>query len=196
MALFRRGRNTGDIERLMSIEGQLSRAEVEQLFELSKNVPFGAVIVEIGSYRGRSAITLALGAASRNNNIVYAVDPHIAFRGVFGAEFGPDDQAQMYRNLSTFLVGHRVCVVSLPSVNAARAWTEANIGLLWIDGDHTEEAVRNDLVAWYPYVLSGGVVAFHDNHGEGVKSVIGISQNTKKLVFQGEVDTLSWLSKP
>ena len=68
----------------MSIEGQMSVNEIRVLIELAKTLSANETIVEIGTYRGRSAIALALGAKLGNRNTVYAVDPHVAFRGVRG----------------------------------------------------------------------------------------------------------------
>lgn len=180
----------------MSIEGQLTSAEAGKLIDLAQAAPKGSAIVEIGSYRGRSTTALAFGALKGCAKSVYAVDPHLPFVGLYGARFGPEDQAALYNNLSRHGVGKIVHVVSLPSLQTARAWSDQNIGLLWIDGDHSVEAVLADVEAWYPHILPGAVVAFHDNHGEGVRSAIDSTQKYKQLSLEGEVDTLSWLSKP
>ena len=34
--------------------------------------------------------------------------------------------------------------------------------MLWIDGDHTYDAVRQDIDDWTPFVAIGGFAAFHD----------------------------------
>jgi predicted O-methyltransferase YrrM len=179
----------------MSVEGQLSKREAANLLELSQNLAADSVIVEIGTYRGRSTIALALGSLKGHNNVVYAVDPHHCFRGIYGAEFGPEDQAQLYRNLSRCAVGHIVSVVSLPSLHVALGWPKNNISFLWIDGDHTSEGVQADFHAWYPHVLKGGIIAFHDNYGEGVQSTIARACSERQLELEGEVDSMSWLRK-
>ena len=33
---------------------------------------------------------------------------------------------------------------------------------LFIDGDHSEEGVKRDIIGWLPVVKKGGIVAFHD----------------------------------
>jgi predicted O-methyltransferase YrrM len=183
------------LKRLMSIEGDLSEAEASELMLLAQQVPKGAVIVEIGSFRGRSTVALALGAMKGHENVVYAVDPHLQCVGIYGRRFGPEDQVAFYRNLVRYGVGRIVKVIGLPSVQAATCWPERNIGLLWIDGDHRAEAVRADLGAWYPHLLEIGVVAFHDSHGEGVQSAIHLASESKGLLVKGAVDTLTWLSR-
>jgi len=147
---------------VMLVEGQLRRVEALRLFECACSVPRDQCIVEIGSYRGRSATALALGASCGGGAFVYAVDPHDPFEGVLGGHFGPPDQEAMYRNLSWAGVGQWVKAVNLPSTMIASSWPHTNIGLLWIDGDHRYEAVRADIDLWYPHVVDGGIIALHD----------------------------------
>jgi len=185
-----------DIEKMldfvMSIEGQVQRAEAQILVQLASQVEKDTVIVEIGSYRGRSTIALAFGSRAGNRNRVYSVDPHDEFEGVYGGRFGPEDQAVLYRNISKSKVGDLVSIISLPSADVARAWSKSNIGLLWIDGDHRYEAVRADFNAWSRYLLPEAVVAFHDVDLPGVKRLIGELLQTDKLVKMGRIDQLAW----
>ena len=48
-----------------------------------------------------------------------------------------------------------------PSLEAAKNW-DGPIRLLFIDGDHSYESTRDDFLAWSPYVINHGWVAFHD----------------------------------
>lgn len=61
---------------VMGIEGQITRSEARVLADLTEEVPADSLIVEIGTYRGRSTIALAFGSLMHNKNRVYAVDPH------------------------------------------------------------------------------------------------------------------------
>jgi predicted O-methyltransferase YrrM len=152
------------VRRALSIEGMISDDEAIALMELASAVPSGACIVEVGSYRGRSASALALGA---NGAPVYAIEPHEAFEGIYGGQFGPADRRAFFRNLLRVGVVEKVRLVNLSSEVACQGWTHP-IGLLWIDGDHTVEGVRRDFESWAPFLQSGGVVAFHDaNDPEG-----------------------------
>jgi len=180
------------VEIAMSAEGQISGTEARKLIELARNVPAGTVIVEIGTFRGRSTIALALGAIAGNATRVYAVDPHVEFQGVFGGQFGPSDQAELYRNLVKARVGHIVAVVSLSSQAVAHAWTQKNVGLLWIDGDHRYPAVSADFHCWSRFVVPNGLVAFHDESAPGVKQLIGELVGKGRLLPAGNVEALSW----
>lgn len=186
--------NRNLLQIIMEIEGQISSEEAERLMDLASRISAENVIVEIGSYKGRSSIALAFGTMQKNGNRVYAVDPHVEYTGILGAVFGPGDQADLYKNIVEAGVGKVVTVVSLHSVCAAKSWTNQNIGLLWIDGDHSYNGVRADFEAWEPYVVKNGIVAFHDSQVDGVKKLIEELVLKDKIHPLGTVDTLSWFS--
>lgn len=176
----------------MSVEGQISREEAKTLLKLARQIPPGRVVVEIGAYRGRSTIALAFGSSLGNATRVYAVDPHVAFQGVLGGRFGPEDQEVLYQNLAKSGVGKIVAVVSLASKAVARCWSESNIGLLWIDGDHTYEAVCEDYNSWEPFIAADGIVAFHDTAVLGVQKFLSEMTQVNKIYLLGQTESLSW----
>lgn len=178
------------LEKVMSFEGQISQAEAQKLIELAQSTQPNTVIVEIGTYRGRSAIALAFGSLLGNHNRVYAIDPHIEFQGIFGGKFGIQDQAELYQNIVEAGVGHIVAVISLHSVEAAKSWSARNVGLLWVDGDHHYEAVRQDYEAWCPFLIEGGILAFHDSSTPGVKQLIDELVGEGKILPLEEVESL------
>jgi predicted O-methyltransferase YrrM len=180
---------------IMEIEGQISQEEARTLMTLARESAPDSAILEIGSFRGRSTIALAAGAMMSNRNRVYAVDPHDHFRGVLGGLFGPSDQAELYKNICASGLGEIIAVVSLPSTNAASGWPGDKIGLLWLDGDHRYSSVRADFDAWEPYVLKGGIIAFHDIQLEWVRQCVHELCSGGRILHRGAVDTLSWFVK-
>ena len=63
-----------------------------------------------------------------------------------------------------------ITTIVADSITAAKTFCETphSIDLLFIDGDHSEEATKNDIKAWLPFVKHGGIVVFNDftsNHG-------------------------------
>lgn len=148
-----------------SVEGWLARDEAALLIALAAAVPAGEAIVELGNYRGRSTVALALGARAGAGPQVTSVDPHHPFTGPRGGSFGPADQQHLYANLARCCVGDKVRVVGLDSTSVARAWSGPPVGLLFVDGDHRYEAVRADLDAWRPHLAvgSGGALVALDD---------------------------------
>jgi predicted O-methyltransferase YrrM len=188
-------RNRRILKAIMSIEGQITEAECLKLVELGRGCRQGSVIIEIGSFRGRSSAALAFGSLQGNGSRVYAIDPHADFVGVRGHTFGPIDQAAFYQNISRLGLGQIVSAVSLPARSAARAWTTRNIALLWIDGDHRYEAVHDDYHDWAPYLMNDAMVAFHDASLKGVDRLMTELVQAKELHLLGTVDELAWFRR-
>lgn len=141
-------------------EGMTRWEEMALLYELARGVERGC-IVEVGSYRGRSTVALARGSMEGHGVPVYAVDPQETFRGVLGGEFGPEDRGAFFQTMLESGSYRIVRLVNLRSEQAARGWTQP-IGLLWIDGDHTEGGVRDDWEGWSRHVIPGAPIVFDD----------------------------------
>lgn len=55
-----------------------------------------------------------------------------------------------------------VTVIKKNSIDAAKEVTDNSLDFVFIDADHTYNAVKEDLKAWVPKVRVGGIVAGHD----------------------------------
>ena len=51
------------IERATHLDGFTKRSELELLYALASSMPARAVVVEVGSFRGRSTVAIAAGLA-------------------------------------------------------------------------------------------------------------------------------------
>lgn len=149
-----------------SIEGQLA---VEESRFLRRAASGRRTIVEIGSYRGKSAAMLALGSAPAGR--VYAIDPHIRSAGAGVTAYAADDERVFRETMERLGVADRVHHIVKTSADARPDWPDGEpIDLLWIDGDHSHEGVRRDLSDWAGLVTPGGLIALHDyTHKEGVR---------------------------
>ena len=138
------------------ISGWLSSAEAAALFFLARSLGNLPNVVEIGSYVGKSSVVLGLAVKPLQGR-VYCVDPfdvdYLDFKG---------------SRLVTFLRNIRevgllnICVpYSGTSAERVRGW-KTPIDMLFIDGDHQYEAVKQDYLLWTPYLRDGGILAMHD----------------------------------
>lgn len=161
----------GDLNPLYRLEGWLANREGDRLCELASEVPAGQVIVELGSYRGKSACFLAHGSLNGNRRPVYCVDLW-ALGGQWETDTprrnGPalhhDDPAH-YEAFRANTDRYRDLIVEVNkhSHQAGREWKGGKtVGLLFIDADHSYNGVMGDLTAWMPHMAPGGVVAIHD----------------------------------
>lgn len=161
--------------RLDALDGMMSYDEGETLFRLAAAGPGDGHVVEVGTFRARSAITMASAMLwAHRHGVIWTFDPH-----EFGPRFGhgetwPDAQA----NIRAWGFEHGGAVVptevqvwprKVSSAEGAAMWAEKRPGwirLLYVDGDHKYESVKRDWEAWRPFLHRDAVVAFHDyDHG-------------------------------
>jgi len=146
-----------------AIDGLISERVGVCLAELAENVPADLAIVEIGSYRGRSACFLAAGSAAGHRAPVFAVDPWDT-PGNAGGRFGFNQPSVFESFLANVrAAGYADLVTALRgfAVQVAPFWTRP-IGLLYIDGSHIEQDVRSDWASWSTYLAPRCAVVFDD----------------------------------
>jgi predicted O-methyltransferase YrrM len=149
---------------LAGVEGWLSDEEAGMLYELARRATGRGVVVEIGSFKGRSTISLGLGSRAGASLPIYAIDPHR----------GPSYDAFL-ANIARAGIDDLVTQVRQPSQQALEAIGEHPIELLFIDGSHKYEMVLQDFALFVPRVVEGGWVVMHDTTSPfpGSKRVAG-----------------------
>jgi MMP 1-O-methyltransferase len=158
-----------ELEDVYLTPGMLTENEVDCLYRLGQVSHCDGVIVEIGSWKGKSTIALARGAANTHGKKVYAIDPH-AIQADEG--YLEDTRDQFLANIEQAGVEDGIVPMIMTSEAAVRGWDKP-IRLLWIDGDHRYEAARLDFKLWEPFLVEGGIVAMHDTiRKKGPKRVL------------------------
>jgi MMP 1-O-methyltransferase len=129
-------------------------------------------VVEIGTYRGKSTIYLAAAARESGQRVV-TIDHH---RGSEehqpGWEYHDPDLVDpvtgrldtvpaLRHTLAEAGLEDEVIVVVGRSSAVAAVW-QTPIGLLFIDGGHTDAAAQTDYESWTPKIAAGGLLAIHD----------------------------------
>lgn len=156
-------------EKFARIRGFLADVEGYALMLLARSGPGQGDIVEIGSFLGKSAAWLAFGAQQGGRGRVVAIDP---FTGSPEHQPGARNEEpeivahgttrpRFEQNLSDAGLREMVDIIQARSTDAAARWS-GPVRLLFLDGDHSEEASRADFEAWLPHVRIGGLIVFHD----------------------------------
>ncbi len=142
--------------------GHLTEREARFLALAAAIAPRDGVILEIGSFKGKSTVGLASIAARYGLGKVVAVDPHTA-----PSVTDPDlkGQASTWDDFQATVraagLGGTVEAYRTFSRDLARGW-DRPIRLLWIDGDHTYAGAKQDLDLFRPHLTAGAIVALHD----------------------------------
>jgi MMP 1-O-methyltransferase len=143
-------------QRAALVDGWLSEAQGRALFRAAAKTAGRGAIVEIGSWKGRSTTWLACGARVAGHR-VYAIDPHRHSREYPEAETLDEFLGNLARNGLADVVEPLVM-----NSEEATARIAGPVELLFIDGDHSYDAVRRDAELWLPRLIDGGTVMFHD----------------------------------
>lgn len=126
------------------------------------------IVVELGSWLGTSTAFLAENIG--NNGVVYAVDvweetseclvalprtitdPDAFFKNLYH---------QFLSNMIYLNLDHKVIPIKSTSLLAAQE-IDIQVDLVYVDASHAEEDVYNDIKAWYPKLVSGGLMCGDD----------------------------------
>jgi predicted O-methyltransferase YrrM len=147
--------------RAEQIKGYTTRAELSLLYHGALVTPDPGIIVEIGSYLGRSTVVLASAVASSGRGRVVAVDPHTRALGIPDLP-EHDTRLEFLGNLERAGVSEHVELQHTYSVEAAAAWAGEPIRLHFVDGWHSREAVVEDVSHWARFLTPDALVVFDD----------------------------------
>ncbi len=138
------------------------------LYSLGLKQSPGAVLLEVGSYLGASATFLAAAAVEMGGDTkVHCVDTWKNEGMTEGIRDTWNEFQKNTQRYSSVIVTHQGF-----SVEIAKTFGEP-IDLLFLDGDHSYEGCRADVLAWLPHLRPGGVLVMHDfGWAEGVQRVV------------------------
>jgi MMP 1-O-methyltransferase len=151
-------------KRAGSVDGWLTDPEGECLYRLARHCTGEGVIVEIGSWKGRSTLWLGWGSKAGKRARVYAIDPHTGSSEHQERDRHVHTLEEFKGNIAQAGLDEIVIPVVETSAAAARRFA-LPVELIFIDGAHEYDLVRLDFESWFPKVLEGGIMAFHDTIG-------------------------------
>lgn len=172
----------GILPQVDDLEGWNSEHE---LFAMLINQVRPKVIIEVGSYKGRSAIHMGKLTTDYGTKL-YCCDTWLGNVSLNTADRDDDSKVpcqyggsalyfQFMRNIIQAGLDHRVYPVLQSSLNAARLLHFMGVtgDLIYIDADHTYEQAFMDL-EFYSNLLSPGGVMFGDDYNDfpGVKMAV------------------------
>lgn len=144
-----------------SIDGWLSIQEGVFLYKLAGRLGENTVVVEIGSWHGKSTIWLASAIKDKKNANLYAVDPHRGSPEKDG-EFNRVNTFDIFnQNIQRAGVAEKIIPLRKTSLRAAATFPE-KADIVFIDGSHLFADVKKDFFAWKKKLKRGGWIVLHD----------------------------------
>lgn len=136
-----------------------------------------SLFVEIGSFKGRSTAFMAVEIANSGKKIRFdCIDP-MELLGHYAKS--AEEQPQVFEGYNEQDFRERLSsvedyynLIAMTSDQAVELYDDGSIDFLLIDGDHSYEAVKRDIINWLPKMRSGGLIAGDDAYHEDIQRAL------------------------
>jgi len=146
----------------------------------------GGVVVEVGSFAGRSAAVMA-PICHANGTELHCVDNwllipdpsrtrRVQLNDMLRRAMEPHRETNLRRafrrNMKSLGVWHMISPHQYDSAEAAAIFPDGSVDFCFIDADHSYAGVLRDITAWWPKVRPGGTIGGHDWHMRSVRRAV------------------------
>jgi hypothetical protein len=174
-----------------------NQQQIEELFKKHEI----RVVIEVGSWLGGGSTRHMAEMLVKNKGVLYAVDTWLGsstqqpgqmhFQPILKLAY-----PQFLSNMIHWNLTDVVIPLHMRSVEAAQI-LKVQPDLIYIDGEHTKEAVYEDLTAWYPFVKDHGILCGDDWCWDSVRAAVEqfAAENELTIVSSGNLWQLESLSR-
>ena len=140
-----------------NIDGWFTKDDAKIFYEIICNLKGNGVMVEIGSWCGKSLIFSSLISTDRMNNCKkYSIDPFLTSKDIPNGMY-----KKFLDNLKKFKLQDKIIHIKEKSNNVGLNFKD-NIEFLFIDGFHAYEYVKRDFDLFLDKVIPEGYILLHD----------------------------------
>jgi len=130
------------------------------LYELAKSM---TSIVEVGSWKGKTAHTFLSGCKGR----VWCVDHFQGSAEKGDATHGKSGKEEFMKNCGAF---PNLTLMEMPSNQASKEFEDESVDMVFIDAGHMYDEILDDLRCWYPKTKV--LICGHDYNYDTVKKAL------------------------
>jgi len=142
-------------------------------------IPNNGTIVEVGSWKGKSAAFLAVEIVNSNKNLkLFCVDTWLGspeHRDTRSRFYDPNID-KLYESFlsNTEPVKSIISPIRKNSIEASKDFQDNSLDIVFLDACHEYECVKKDIECWLPKVKVGGILSGHDynNNWPGVNLAV------------------------
>ena len=135
---------------------------------LLDKVPSGGTFVELGAWLGKSSSYLCDKAKGQE---IIIIDSFEGTAEYLDSYYQLAKTKDIFKLFTENMGDRKYKAIKATSKAAARKFTSESLDVVFIDLDHSYEAVKEDIKLWLPKVKKGGYIAGDDYH-ENWKGVI------------------------
>jgi hypothetical protein len=133
----------------------------ENVYEyLANTVTNNGIFVECGAWLGKSSSYLC--SIADNRFTIFIVDTWNGSASEISTHHALAKSVDIFELFSNNMKNHTFIPIRLPSHLACEKFEKNSCDVVFIDMEHTYEAVKNDINCWLPKVKIGGYIAGHD----------------------------------
>ncbi len=133
----------------------------EQIGDFLKHHNLNRIGVELGSFKGQFANTILNNWEGKLLMVdVWRELPHQEYDDASNHREHIDAYSQSMENIKGF--EDRAYMLRMKGEHACDFIQDESLDFIYIDANHTYDAVKQDLKLWYPKIKSGGLVMGHD----------------------------------
>lgn len=128
--------------------------------------------VEIGVERGLGSDWLLSNLSFKK---LYGIDPYLPYSDPDVHHSNDENQAESNKQAALQLLAKysNFELIQKTSDDAVTQFEDSSIDFIFIDGQHTYEQCKKDILNYYPKVKTGGLFAGHDfNYAPGVSRAV------------------------
>ncbi len=169
------------LEVLPTLDGWCTPEKATRMMEIIKKTK-PRLYVEIGVYGGSSFLPATAAMQFVGKGTAYAIDPWAVpecLEGMEGANYEWWSKIDLTKIMNGFMskmhqekLDNRYITLRMSSKEAIKQFRDNSIGVLHVDGNHSEESAYYDVTQWLPKVKSGGYLIFDDANWPQTKKAV------------------------
>lgn len=163
----------------------------KQLYQdVAKNLKDGQLLVEVGSWFGRSAAFMGVEIANSGKKVEFVcIDPwENGGPDLVGTKFEVKGKDELYKQflINTGPVCNYIKPLRRTSLEAVELFEDESIDFLMLDGDHNYPVVKDEIIAYLPKMKVGGIISGDDFLWPGVTQsvheTIGLNHVGQRII--------------
>lgn len=150
--------------------------------------------VEVGVQKG---IFSEIILKSWEGQTLYSIDPWLEFSKdeyIDDANVPQNKQEELYQETLERLkpFGNQSKVIRAKSEEAVKLFQDEQLDFVYLDAQHTYEALKKDIERWFPKVKKGGLLGGHDYIDDGIyaEGVYGVMSAVNEFVRKEKLDLI------
>ena len=165
----------------------------DNIYQSMVNKFNNAIFIEIGAWKGKSAVFMAEEIKKSGKNIEFYTIDLFEYTPEYNQYKKKGDNHSFYEEFMENInpLKDFIKPIKGKSFEEANNFQDNSIDFLFVDGDHSYKGVKKDLESWFPKIKNAGIIAGHDytEPSCGVKMAVD-----QFFLFTGiEINRSSWI---